>query len=190
MVMFSAANDSSRVARYRVTGKGKYCQVIARTAKYTCSLTGLAAGELVPVEVVACSADGVCSDPATGAGFTTPEGIHLSLSAPCQHHLVFTCGNISILDPESVSISNLTQTSFQLTVDGPAGNPDIDHFEVEAVGGGESHSCNILHKDEPWRCSLEGLAAGTTYTTTTKSCMPWQGGCSAGLRKVVETPAA
>ncbi len=82
MVMFSAANDSSRVARYRVTGKGKYCQVIARSPKYTCSLTGLVAGELVPVEVVACSADVVCSDPATGAGFTAPDGIHLTLSAP------------------------------------------------------------------------------------------------------------
>ncbi len=81
MVTFSAANESSQVARYRVTGKGKSCEVIARTAKYTCSLAGFTAGELVPVEVVACSADGVCSDPATGAGFTTPDGINLSLSA-------------------------------------------------------------------------------------------------------------
>ncbi len=79
-VTFSPANDSSQVTRYRVTGKGKYCQVVVRSPKYSCSLTGLAAGELVPVEVVACSADGICSDPATGAGFTTPDGIHLSIS--------------------------------------------------------------------------------------------------------------
>ncbi len=75
MVTFSAAKESSQVARYRVTGKGKSCEVTARSPKYSCSLTGLAAGELESVEVVACSADSVCSDPATGAGFTTPDGI-------------------------------------------------------------------------------------------------------------------
>ncbi len=104
--------------------------------------------------------------------------------------ICYFIANTFLLDPESVSISNLTQTSFQLTVNGPEGNPDIDHFEVEAVGGGESFSCKILHKDESWECTIEGLSPATSYTTTTKSCMPWQGGCSAGLQKVVETPAA
>ncbi len=74
-------------------------------------------------------------------------------------------------------------------MNGPAGNPDIDHFEVEALGGGESYSCAILYKNEPLKCTIEELAPDTTYTTTTKSCMPWQGGCSAGLQKIVETPA-
>ncbi len=80
IVTFSPANDSSNVTRYGVTGKGKYCQVIVRFPKYSCSLTGLAPGELVPVEVVACTADDICSDPATGAGFTAPDGIYSSLS--------------------------------------------------------------------------------------------------------------
>ncbi len=69
-----SASPTSSVTKYKASSNGKLCEVTASDSPLTCTLSGLPAGELNIVEVVACLGNGVCSEPIEGTGYTLPNG--------------------------------------------------------------------------------------------------------------------
>ncbi len=71
-----SASPTSSVTNYKANAApgGHFCEVMASTSPLTCTLSGLPAGELYTVQVIACLSDGVCSDPIDGANYTLPDG--------------------------------------------------------------------------------------------------------------------
>ncbi len=69
-----AASPTSSVSKYKATSSGHLCEVAASTSPLTCTLSGLPAGEMYVVDVVACLENGVCSESIERASYTPPDG--------------------------------------------------------------------------------------------------------------------
>ncbi len=69
-----AASPTPSVSKYRASSGGYVCEVEASTSPLTCTLSGLPAGEMYVVAVVACLENGVCSESVERTGYTLPEG--------------------------------------------------------------------------------------------------------------------
>ncbi len=69
-----SASPTSSVTKYKVSSSVHFCEVAASTIPMSCIMSGLAAGEMYTVGIIACLENGVCSEPIERIGYTLPDG--------------------------------------------------------------------------------------------------------------------
>ncbi len=97
---------------------------------------------------------------------------------------------MNITAPSDVTFGDITETSFNVIVVAPPGNPGIRYFGAHVKGGTAAQSCTITDVSADLQCTIGGLRGGREYTVEVKSCLPESIGCSAVKEEdvVMKTP--
>ncbi len=91
-----------------------------------------------------------------------------------SHHYFF----IAYVEPKGVIVDGVNTTSFLVSIQVPAGNRDINRFEVSVEGGCTEKKCTLAKSASLLQCQFGGLLPATRYAVNVRSCLPKSIGCS------------
>ncbi len=89
--------------------------------------------------------------------------------------------NTFYLAPFKVEVVWLTTTTVTARATTPSGNPAIDAYEANVVGGTSSQKCTAMQSVQPHQCEVIGLSPNTAYTVSMRASLPGSSGCGMAI---------